>query len=118
MPLPAAAQFSSALQGTVTDSKQAFVPNATVPVNKALEIDNTLADAHASLPHIKFQYNRDWAGAEREFRRAIELNPNYADAHHWYGLCLVGHTPRPVERTIEGTPYLSVQSGGHLWRAR
>ena len=64
-------------------------PNATAAVNKALEIDQTLADAHASLAHIKFQYDRDWAGAEREFKRAIDLNPNYAEAHHWYALCLM-----------------------------
>jgi len=63
--------------------------NATAAVNQALEIDDTLADAHASLAHIKFQYDRDWAGAEREFKRAIDLNPNYAEAHHWYALCLM-----------------------------
>ena len=71
----------------VLPPREAF-PKATAAVNKALEIDSTLAEAHASLAHIKFQYDRDWAGAEREFRRAIELNPNHADAHHWYALCL------------------------------
>ena len=64
-------------------------PKARVAVSRALEIDDTLAEAHASLGHIMFQYDRDWSGAEKEFRRAIELNPNYANAHHWYALSLM-----------------------------
>ena len=63
-------------------------PKARVAISRALEIDDTLAEAHASLGHIMFQYDRDWSGAEKEFRRAIELNPNYANAHHWYALSL------------------------------
>jgi serine/threonine-protein kinase len=51
---------------------------------KALEIDQNLAEAHTSLANIKFSYEWDWAGTEEEFRRAIELNPNYANAHHWF----------------------------------
>jgi tetratricopeptide (TPR) repeat protein len=58
-------------------------------VTRALEIDETLGEAHATLGHIHFQYDRDWAGAEREFKRAIELNPNYANAHLWYALSLM-----------------------------
>ncbi|MEE9234307.1 MAG: protein kinase [Candidatus Acidoferrales bacterium] len=50
---------------------------------KALELDDSLAEAHASLGWIKTM-EWDWLGAEREFERAIELNPNYAFAHHWY----------------------------------
>lgn len=67
---------------------QAF-PKAKAAASRALEIDNTLAEAHASLGHIKFLYDRDWAGAESEFKRAIELNPNYANAHHWYAVSLL-----------------------------
>jgi len=48
-----------------------------------LEIDDTLAEAHASLAYIKI-FDWDWTGAEQEYRRAIELNPNYATARHWY----------------------------------
>jgi tetratricopeptide (TPR) repeat protein len=55
---------------------------------KALELDETLAQAHASLGVVKFFYGWDWPGAERELRRAIELNPNYAVAHHCYGVLL------------------------------
>jgi serine/threonine protein kinase/tetratricopeptide (TPR) repeat protein len=51
---------------------------------KALELDDTLAEAHTSLAWARF-HNWDWAGAEREFKRAIELNPSYPMAHSWYG---------------------------------
>jgi Tfp pilus assembly protein PilF len=60
-------------------------PKAREAAEKALKIDDTLAEAHASLAYIKRAYEWNWAGAEREFKRAIELNPNYATAHFWYG---------------------------------
>ena len=60
-------------------------PKARQAAEKALKIDDNLAEAHASLAYIKRAYEWDWAGAEREFKRAIELNPNYATAHFWYG---------------------------------
>jgi eukaryotic-like serine/threonine-protein kinase len=56
---------------------------------KALELDETLAEPHASLGLIAMNYDWDWASAEKEFRQAIELNPNYATAHHWYAEYLV-----------------------------
>jgi TolB-like protein/Tfp pilus assembly protein PilF len=55
---------------------------------KALEIDDTLGEAHASLAVTKAFYDWDWSGGEREFQRAIELNPAYAAAHQWYGQSL------------------------------
>jgi serine/threonine protein kinase/tetratricopeptide (TPR) repeat protein len=63
-------------------------PKAKAAATKALEIDNTLAEAHASLGMVRMSYEWDWAGAEREFQRAIEVDPNYATAHHWYAICL------------------------------
>jgi TolB-like protein/DNA-binding winged helix-turn-helix (wHTH) protein/Tfp pilus assembly protein PilF len=72
----------------VLPAREAF-PQARAAVNRALAIDDTLGEAHATLGHIKFQYDRDWTDAEKEFKRAIELNPNYASAHNWYALCLV-----------------------------
>src|SRR5260370_11491252 len=47
-------------------------------------MDDTLAEAHTSVAFTKLNYDWDWSGAEREFKRAIELNPNYDNAHHWY----------------------------------
>ncbi|HEV8131088.1 MAG TPA: protein kinase [Acidobacteriota bacterium] len=51
---------------------------------KALELDEKIAEAHASLARNKIAYDWDWSGARREFERALELNPNYATAHYWY----------------------------------
>jgi eukaryotic-like serine/threonine-protein kinase len=55
---------------------------------EALQREPQLAEAHAALAHTRYEYDWDWAGAEAGFRRAIALNPNYATAHHWYGLLL------------------------------
>ena len=56
---------------------------------KALGLDDSLADAHASLGFVKMHFDWDFAGAEQEYRRAIALNPGYATAHHWYAYDLV-----------------------------
>jgi serine/threonine protein kinase/Tfp pilus assembly protein PilF len=60
-------------------------PKAKAAAMQALEIDDTLAEAHTSLGLVKEHYEWDWTGADREFKRAIELNPNSANAHLWYG---------------------------------
>jgi tetratricopeptide (TPR) repeat protein len=60
-------------------------PKAKAAAMQALEIDDTLAEAHTSLGLVKEHYEWDWTGAEKEFKRAIELNPNSANAHLWYG---------------------------------
>ncbi|MBI4547040.1 MAG: protein kinase [Ignavibacteriae bacterium] len=65
-----------------------FVPKTEVAAKKALELDPTLAEPHAVLGLIKYGYEWDWADAEKEFKRAIELNPNYPTTHHWYSICL------------------------------
>jgi DNA-binding winged helix-turn-helix (wHTH) protein/Tfp pilus assembly protein PilF len=57
-------------------------------VLKALELDETLGEAHASLGFWLFLYEWDFHGAEREFERALLLSPNYAEAHHWYAIYL------------------------------
>ena len=63
-------------------------PKALEAALKALEIDDKLAEAHASLAFTKSNYDWDWSGAEQEFKRAIELNPGASTAHHFYGLAL------------------------------
>jgi len=60
------------------------MPKAKAAAEKALVIDETLAEAHTSLGFVLLYYDWNWPGAEREFRRAIEFNPSYATAHHWY----------------------------------
>jgi TolB-like protein/Tfp pilus assembly protein PilF len=62
------------------------MPKAKAAAIKALEIDETLSEAHAALGLIKLFYEWDWLGAEEEFARAIEINPNYAIAHQRFGL--------------------------------
>jgi TolB-like protein/Tfp pilus assembly protein PilF/predicted Ser/Thr protein kinase len=63
-------------------------PRTKEALTKALEIDPDLAEAHASLGLMKQNFEWDWVGAEKEFRRATELNSNYPTAHHWFGLFL------------------------------
>jgi tetratricopeptide (TPR) repeat protein len=61
------------------------MPKAKAAAMRALELDETLAEAHTSLARVLAVYDWDWTGAEKEFKRAIELNPRYAIAHQWYG---------------------------------
>ena len=77
--------------------KEAY-PRARVAAEKALEIDDTLAEAHTSMGWIHTFYDWDWVAAEDEFNRALELNPNYATGHEWYGVSLA-----PMRRFDEGT---------------
>jgi tetratricopeptide (TPR) repeat protein len=64
-------------------------PLARSAAKKAVELDETLGEAHASLGLILFWYEWDWSGAESEFRRAIQLNPNYATGHQWFASYLL-----------------------------
>lgn len=61
-----------------------FMPKARTAALKALELDESLAEAHTSLALIAESYDYDWTTAEKEFRRAIQLNPDYPTAHQWY----------------------------------
>lgn len=62
-----------------------YQAKAKATIQKALALDDTLSEAHASLAKMKMDYDHDWAGAEQEFKRAIQLHHGYATAHHWYG---------------------------------
>lgn len=57
-------------------------------ITKALELEPGLGEAHATLGFFRYLYDWDFAGAESEFNQAITLSPNYAEAHHWYGIYL------------------------------
>jgi TolB-like protein/Tfp pilus assembly protein PilF/predicted Ser/Thr protein kinase len=63
-------------------------PRAREAASRALQIDEALGEAHASLAFINMMFDWDWEAAERGFERAIELNPSYATVHQWYGLYL------------------------------
>jgi Tfp pilus assembly protein PilF len=65
------------------------MPQAKAAAQRALQLDDSLAEAHTSLAFIYWQYDFDWAAGEREDRRAIELDPNYAEAHHQLGYILM-----------------------------
>ncbi len=65
-----------------------LIPKAKAALLKALQLDDTLAEAHTSLAHL-LRREWNWSVAEKEFKRAIELNPNYATAHHWYSTYLI-----------------------------
>jgi tetratricopeptide (TPR) repeat protein len=71
-----------------------WAPNEAYPVARqaavrALELDETLSEAHASLGYISFYYDWSSPAAENEYRRALELSPNYATTHHWYAMSLM-----------------------------
>jgi TolB-like protein/DNA-binding winged helix-turn-helix (wHTH) protein/Tfp pilus assembly protein PilF len=61
-----------------------IIPKARAAALRALQIDERLAEAHASLALVTENYDWDWQTAEKEYQRAIELDPNYATAYHWY----------------------------------
>ncbi|MFY9803193.1 MAG: winged helix-turn-helix domain-containing protein [Candidatus Acidiferrales bacterium] len=69
-----------------------LIQKARAAAQRAVELDDNLAEAHVSRAVVAQDFNWDWKTAESEYRRAIELNPNYATAHHWYGeyLALMG----------------------------
>jgi serine/threonine protein kinase/Tfp pilus assembly protein PilF len=73
---------------TTVPPKEAY-SKARESALKALKIDDMFAAAHASLGQVKTDLDWDWEGGEREYLRAIELNPNYATAHHWYAMTLM-----------------------------
>ena len=75
-------------QGLGLSPAEAF-QRARAAAVKALALDDTLAEAHTSLGLIKLNYDWEWSGAEREFKRAIELNPKYPTPYHWYSHYLV-----------------------------
>jgi eukaryotic-like serine/threonine-protein kinase len=98
--------------GMTTSTASTFPPGeaalkAKEAALRALEIDDTLAEAHAALARVKMNFEWDWPAAERELRRAIELNPNYAEAHHLYAHYLMA-MKRTAEAFAESQRYLEL----------
>lgn len=84
-------------------------PKAKAAAGKALQVDGKLAEAHAGLAYAQAFYDWDWENAEASFKRALELNPNYATAHQWYAdyLSVMGRfdeARQHIERAIEIDP--------------
>lgn len=72
------------LSGYSLSPASKYMPLARAAALRALELNDKLPEAHTALALVVQNYDLDWKTAEKEFRRAIELNPNYATAHHWY----------------------------------
>jgi TolB-like protein len=105
--------------------KQAY-PKVRENALRALEIDDMLAEAHVSMAQVKWRYDFDLDGALREYKRAIELDPNYATAHHWYAydlMCLgrQEESIREIRKALELDPLslvINKNVGQVLYRAR
>ena len=98
-----------------------FMPKAEAAARKALELDEGLAEAHADLGISLYRYHWNWSAAEAEFRRALTLNPNFADGHRMFGVFLAsaGHSEEALaeaQRAHELDP-LSVQGALELARS-
>ncbi len=98
------------------------LPKARAAATRALELDDRLAEAHSSVAFVKMFYDWDWAGAEREFRRTFELNPNYSIARQWYAMELAAlgrheEAVRETERGLQIDPLsLSINATSSLLR--
>jgi TolB-like protein/methylphosphotriester-DNA--protein-cysteine methyltransferase len=96
-------------QSTFLRAPLEVMPKAKAAAVRALELDETLAEAHASLGNVKVTFDWDWSGAEREFRRALELNPNLPQAHAGYAryflaLRRMGEAIQEIDRMQELDP--------------
>jgi len=93
---------SYALLGSLANAeipRAQAMPKAKAAAMQALQIDDSLAEAHTSLAFVNMHYEWDWTGSQNEFKRALELNPNYATAHQWYAVWLAaqGKTAAALE---------------------
>lgn len=102
------------------------MPKAREAALKAVELDPSLAEAHASLGEVKMFFEWDWKSAESEYRRAIELQPAYANAHHWYAnlLCVLHREPEALAQAREAlrcdplSPLTNVWAGVIFYHCR
>lgn len=93
---------------------------------RAVEIDDTLAEAHVSLGRVAFNYEWDWAVAEREFNRAIALKPDFTPAHHWYSHVLIsqGRFDESLAESLRALALdpldvgMNFHLGFHYWNTR
>jgi serine/threonine protein kinase/tetratricopeptide (TPR) repeat protein len=101
-------------------------PKAITAATKAVELDDSSAEAHSSLAFIKLNYGWDWPGSEAEFKRAIRANPGWANGHHWYAHNLISagrvqEAEAESKRALEVdqlSPIMNVHLGWHYYFAR
>ncbi len=97
-----------------------FLPHAEAAATKAIQLDDSLAEAHTALASAK-SFEWHWLDGEREFRRALELNPNYANAHYFYSLSYLAPMGRPDEairetkRALELDPLSLIINSNLAW---
>ncbi len=95
-------------------------PRARAAARRALEIDESLAEAHVSLAYVMEKYDRDWAEAEKEYQRAIALRPDYATAHQWYAELLTSRGRKKeasaaMQRARELDPLSPIIAASDIW---
>ena len=101
-------------------------PKAKVAALKAIELDDSLADAHNSLAYVNLIYDWDWSKAEERFKRSLELNPGCANGHHWYAhllfsLCRLNEAMTESLRALEFdplSPIMNLHLGWHHFYSR
>jgi serine/threonine-protein kinase len=94
-----------------TQPPRTILPLAKSAAHRALELDDTLADAHASFGYASAFSDFDWAGAERSFRRAIQLNPNYPEAHVGFAITVLVPLKRFEEALMEAQRASTLEPG-------
>ena len=124
-----AVAYASLAEVYVTNSplpRKDSVASAKAAATKALELDDTLGEAHTPLAIIRYQYDWDWTGAGEEFKRAIALNPNDTETHHqyshyWMGMGRTEESYAESKRSLELDPLLpaiNLHLGFHYLFAR
>jgi len=111
--------YSMLVNYSVLPGSESF-PKATEAAEKALELDDNLAEAHAARAFIYFLWDWNWAEAGREYRRAIELKPNYSSARQWYSslLAATGQTDEALEEANQARkldPFSLIISSHPAW---
>ena len=96
------------------------VPKARAAARRAIELDDRLAEPHVVVAEIRFDYDWDWPGAEQDFQRAIQLNPNYATAHHEYSHYLTAmgrheESLREAQRAMDLDPLETIINTHMAW---